>query len=182
MATNTVNHEMSESNAPVFPMREYLGIIYHRRWGFIFAFVIVACLGVLYTIHQPKIYEATNVVIINPEPPTIYALDSGSGAELYFRDTYYETQLKIMQSRNIAQRVVDDLGLSTDIDFLGLSEIKEPEILAKRMASVDAVAALLGMLRVDAVEGTRLVHIRIRQKNKRLFNHIPVIKKYQNGN
>lgn len=169
MANAPSSHEAAESSTSIFPMREYLDIILHRRWGFVFAFVIVGCLGALYTLHQPKIYEAVTAVIINPEPPTINALDSGNGAEQwYFRDTYYDTQLKVMQSRNVAQRVIDDLGLATDIDFLGLTEIKDPNILAKKMASVDAVSALLGMLRVEALNGTRLVNIRIRHKNPQM--------------
>ena len=169
MPAATASHETSESSASIFPMREYLDIILHRRWGFIFAFVVVGCLGVLYTLHQPKIYEATTAILINPEPPTINALDSGSGAEQwYFRDTYYDTQLKVMQSRHVAQRVIDDLGLATDPEFLGLTEIKDPAILSKKLASKDAVSALLDMLRVDAVNGTRLVHIRIRHRNPQM--------------
>ncbi|MBQ1266201.1 MAG: hypothetical protein IIY06_05470, partial [Proteobacteria bacterium] len=60
-----------QANAPVFPIREYLGILYQRKLGFILAAILIICLGVTYTMHQPVIYEASTTVIIDPEPPTI---------------------------------------------------------------------------------------------------------------
>ena len=169
MATDNASRETTESSTPIFPIREYINIIRHRRWGFILAFVAVGCLGTLYTLRQPKIYEASTAVIINPEPPTINPVDSVASAEQwYFRDTYFDTQLRVMQSRNVGQRVVDDLGLATDIEFLNLTEVKDPAIIAKRIGSVDPVGMLLGMLRIEAVAGTRIVNIRIRHRNPQM--------------
>ncbi len=155
-----------QANAPVFPIREYLGILYQRKLGFILAAILIICLGVTYTMHQPVIYEASTTVIIDPEPPTISPVETmDAGQQWYMRDTYYDTQLRIMQSRNVAQRVVNDLGLAQDIDFLGLTEVKDPEKLAKAIQNRDPVSMLLGRLRVDAIAGTRLVKIAIRDRD-----------------
>ena len=154
---------------PVFPIREYLHILWHRRWGVIIAFLVTAGLGVLYTMKQPKIYEAVTAVIINPEPPTINPLDSSAAAEQWFlRDTYYDTQLKVMQSRNVASRVIEDLGLATDVDFFELGDVKDPAVVMKRIESSDPVARLLSMLKVESIANTRLVNIRIRNRDPRL--------------
>ncbi|MBO4350311.1 MAG: polysaccharide biosynthesis tyrosine autokinase [Proteobacteria bacterium] len=154
-----------DSQSSVFPVREYLDILWRRRWGVILAFVIVVGLGALYTLHQPKIYEAVTAVIINPEPAAITPLDASATEQWFIRDTYYDTQLKVMQSRYVAQRVVDDLGLASNIEFLGLKDVHDPALVAKRMASIDPVSRLLGMLKVEAVIGTRLVNIRVKNQN-----------------
>lgn len=166
---STVQTEIHEHhNAPIFPIREYLDIVWRRRWGFILAFIITACLGAVYTLKQPKIFEASTAVIINPEPPTINPVDSNGSEQWFIRDTYYDTQLRVMQSRNVAQRVIDDLGLQNDIEFLELEDVKDPQILAKRLASADPVAKLLSKLKIEAVNGTRLVNIKVKNRNPEL--------------
>lgn len=159
----------SSKQASIFPVREYIDVVMRRRWGFILAFALVMVLGVLYTLKQPKFYLATTAVIINPEPATINPLDSNeSQQQWYLRDTYYDTQLRVMQSRHVAQRVIDDLGLAADLDFLGLSKIKDPDLLEKRLAVADPVATLLLQLKVEAVIGTRLVNIKVQNENPEL--------------
>ena len=163
---------MSESSehpkTSSFPIREYLDIVWRRRWGFVLAFVAVSCLGVLYTMRQPKVYEATTAVIINPESQTINPFESSAADQWYLRDTYYDTQLRVLQSRLVAQRVVDDLGLANDPAFLGLSQIKDPVLLQKKMAAADPVSILLSKLKVESVAGTRLANIRVRNENPEL--------------
>lgn len=155
--------------ASIFPVREYIDVVMRRRWGFILAFALVMILGVLYTINQPKSYLATTAVIINPEPPTINPLDSNeSQQQWYLRDTYYDTQLRVMQSRHVAERVINDLGLAADLEFLSLAKIKDPDLLEKRLLTADPVATLLLQLKVEAVIGTRLVNIRVQNENPEL--------------
>ena len=165
---SNVQTDIQDNQAPIFPIREYLDIVWRRRWGFILAIAITVCLGAVYTMRQPKIYEASTAVIINPEPPTINPVDSNGSEQWYLRDTYYDTQLRVMQSRNVAQRVIDDLDLKNDIEFLELEDIKDPQILTKRIASADPVAKLLSKLKIEAVNGTRLVHIKVKNKNPEL--------------
>ncbi len=165
--TNT-SQEKAHSDASGFPIREYVDILWRRRWGIIVAMGIIGCLGAFYTIRQPKIYEAVTAVIINPEPPTINPVDSTSSEQWYLRDTYYDTQLKVMQSRNVAQRVVDDLGLATNITFLGLQDVTDAGLLEQKMIKIDPVARLIGMLKIEAVSGTRLVNIHVKNKDPEL--------------
>lgn len=168
MHTRIENNESNKYNASIFPIREYLNDIWRQKLGFILAFVVVACLGAAYTVRQPKIYEATTVVIIDPEPPTINPVDSSSSDLWYMRDTYYDTQLKIMQSRHVAKRAVEDLNLAADPEFLELENIQDPMLLEARIKSADPIALLLSKLKVEAVVGTRLVNIRVKNRNPEL--------------
>lgn len=154
-----------DTNETIFPIRDYIDILWRRRWGFILSFVCVCALGTLYTIRQPKIFEAATTVIINPEPPTVSPVEASSSDQWYLRSTYYDTQLKVMQSRLVAQRVVDDLNLATDVEFLGLSQIKDPELLQNAIANADPVARVLSGLHIESVAGTRLVKIRVKNRD-----------------
>ncbi len=165
MPVQSDNIDSAKSAQPIFPIREYLSDIWRQKLGFILAFIIVACIGAAYTMNQPKIYEAVAVVIINPEPPTINPVDSAAADQWYMRDTYYDTQLKVMQSRLVAQRVIQDLNLAKNPDFLELDGIENPDLLEKRIESANPVSFLLSKLKVESVAGTRLVNIRVKHKN-----------------
>ncbi len=164
-------NEVSENKpteGAVFPIRDYLDIIWRRRWGVLIAMVLTGCLGTVYTLRQPKIYEAVTAVIINPEPPTINPVDQSAAEQWFIRDTYYDTQLKVMQSRNVAKRVIDDLGLDGNLEFLGLDAITDKTLLENRLKSSDPVARLLSMLRIESINGTRMVNIRVKNRNPEL--------------
>jgi capsular exopolysaccharide synthesis family protein len=130
-----------------------------KHWVTMVSCVIFAGgIALLYSKSQPKIYEATTMLEINPHADQpLGEKDDGSsldiGAGLYW-DTreYYETQYKIMTSDRVLRTVVRDLALATDADFLGLK--KRPEIPVPEDAVIEA---LRGRLIVDPVKNSRLV-------------------------
>lgn len=152
------------SHEQALSIREYFGVVRKRFWSFALCLLIIASLGVIYTLKQPKIYQATTAVIINPEPPTINALDNVDSQQWYLRDTYYDTQLKVMHSRNVAKRVVDDLALATNLEFLGFEKITQKDELQKKLAAVDPVSHLLSLITIESVPATRLVNIKVRHQ------------------
>jgi succinoglycan biosynthesis transport protein ExoP len=130
-----------------------------KHWVTMVSCVIFAGgIALLYSKSQPKIYEATTMLEINPHADQpLGEKDDGSsldiGAGLYW-DTreYYETQYKIMTSDRVLRTVVRDLALATDADFLGLK--KRPETPVPEDAVIEA---LRGRLIVDPVKNSRLV-------------------------
>ncbi|MGI5829963.1 MAG: GumC family protein [Bradymonadia bacterium] len=160
--THAINAQVQQNQA--MPIREYISVIRKRFWLFVLCFMIISALGIIYTLKQPRIYQATTAVIINPEPPTINAIDNYDTQQWYLRDTYYDTQLKVMHSRNVAQRVVDDLALASNLEFLGFDKIKQSDVLQKMLEDVDPVSHLLGMITIESVPATRLVYIKVRHQ------------------
>jgi succinoglycan biosynthesis transport protein ExoP len=130
-----------------------------KHWVTMTSCVIFAGgLALLYSKSQPKIYEATTMIEINPHADQpLGEKDDGSsldiGAGLYW-DTreYYETQYKIMISDRVLRSVVRDLSLATDADFLGLKKRPDPPL-----SEDTVVEALRGRLMVDPVKNSRLV-------------------------
>lgn len=90
---------------------DYWAIILKRRW------VVLACLVVVFTtvaigtLKEKPIYEGKVLVEIDPEPPSVVNFKEVVSVNPVDIDAYLETQYKILKSRSLAQRVVDDLQL-----------------------------------------------------------------------
>jgi succinoglycan biosynthesis transport protein ExoP len=142
----------------------YLGIL-RRRWPLVFL-VMVVSVGVtaFITLRMTKIYRATTTVRIETQAPQVLGKDieavdeMGSGAG-WANIEYYETQYKIIASRDVASRVVREFKLNEDPDFL---EIPEEERHPFKPVSVEEAAETLQeMLTVEPVKDSRIVSIHV---------------------
>jgi capsular exopolysaccharide synthesis family protein len=96
-----------------------------KRWPFVVLSVIVAtAIAFVYTYRQPKVYEATCQVIIEPLAPQVLpgakdVVELGTGT-YWANKEFYETQYRIIQSTSVGQRTAEKLGLQYDPDYAGL--------------------------------------------------------------
>lgn len=153
-------------------LREYWGVIVKRLWTVVLVFVVIVTGVGLYTFQQPKIYEASVTVIIDFEPPSVFgdAIDeTGVGqASWLMLKQYFETQLQVIKSRHVAERVVRDHGLAENLEFLGLDKITDEEVLSRELEESDPAQQLLDMLSVEPEKETRMVHIKVQHESAQL--------------
>ncbi len=136
------------------------------RWVALSVLVGVVSVVMIWTIGQPRIYEASASVdieqstqqILGSSVQDVVTLSPGS---YWFAKEYYETQYRIIASRAVAQRVVDKLALAQDVDFLGLSQIRDEAERRLAMQGADPVAVLQSRVRVEPVKGTYLADIKV---------------------
>jgi succinoglycan biosynthesis transport protein ExoP len=135
-----------------------------KRWRVIALTALLVCAGgFLWTYRAPKIYSATCTIIIDPSAPRVFnnnvseVVEMGSGS--YWADLqFYQTQYKIIASKDIAQKVVERLGLGADPDF--------PTPHAGLPGQVrDVVGALMGETSVKPVKDSRLALIAVEDRN-----------------
>jgi capsular exopolysaccharide synthesis family protein len=136
------------------------------RWVALSVFVAFVSLVLIWTIGQPRIYEASASVDIEQTAPQILGNSVQDVVTLtpgnyWFSKEYYETQYRIISSRAVGQRVVDKLGLAQDIDFLGLNRIRDEAERRKALQEGDPVAVLQSRIHVVPVKDTYLAEIRI---------------------
>lgn len=90
---------------------DYWAIILKRRW------IVLACLVVVFTtvaigtLKEKPVYQGNVLIEIDPEPPSVVNFKEVVSVNPVDIDAYLETQYKILKSRSLAQRVVDDLQL-----------------------------------------------------------------------
>jgi capsular exopolysaccharide synthesis family protein len=154
----------AQSESLSVDVMRYLHVLFRRRWVILVTLAAVVVGAGFYTLRQPKVYSATASLIIDTSAPRVLdnqvqeVVDTGTGA-YWFNKEHFETQYKVIVSRAVSKRVVDKLGLDSDLSFLGLSNVKDPAGLKDVLSRVDAVAVLQSKIRVRPVKDSRMVYV-----------------------
>jgi len=136
-----------------------------KHWILTVTITVGVALAVgFYTLSQKKIYQASTTIQVDPTPPRPLGNDISAGADIYggaywSNKEYFDTQMKVIQSRRIAERTVRILGLNRDGAFM--QNLPAGQKGAPTEASVESAAqAVRSRLRVEPEKNTRLVIIR----------------------
>lgn len=92
-------------------LRDYLKIIYKRRYTALVFFLIVCAIVIIGTLSTTPVYRATTKVLIEKVEP--YNLTMMSPYYSPYDPEYYETQYQLIKSKAVAQKVVSMLSLET---------------------------------------------------------------------
>lgn len=98
-------------------LKEYLEIIVRRRWFALSAFLLVIVLVLAYTFFAPKKYIAETVLMIEPNSSRTLSLQEALTMEPSAQE-FYQTQYRIISSRTLAERVINDLKLYKMEEFV----------------------------------------------------------------
>jgi polysaccharide biosynthesis transport protein len=133
-----------------------------KGWYMMVAAVILGgAVSLLYSKTLPKVYQASSLIEFVPDvvQPMGRKEDMGRywGMTLDSRE-YYETQYYLMTSDLVLGKIVRDLNLQSDKDFLGFKP-------GQPVPLTDAIAMLRDRVRVDPIKMSRLVYIRCEDTN-----------------
>ncbi len=134
-------------------LREYLRIVRKHVWLVVACFVVVVGAVAMATYVQQPIYSAATRALIEREGPRVVNIQEvtplgGESAE------FFQTQVQIIRSRPVIQRVIDTMGL-----------IERRPSLAR---AKDPVETFLGSVKVEPVRNTRLVEIRVEDTDPKM--------------
>ncbi|MDO6475427.1 polysaccharide biosynthesis tyrosine autokinase [Alteromonas sp. 1_MG-2023] len=93
----------------VIDITQYLRIFTRRKWSIIVSIMVVVALGIVYILNATPIYQASAKIQADPVQPNASAQDNYVLNSMIF--LFYETQYEIIQSRKVAETVVDKLNL-----------------------------------------------------------------------
>jgi polysaccharide biosynthesis transport protein len=124
-------------------LRDYLGIVWRRRWVLITCVVALVSTVTVGTFLQTPIYTATAKVLIEREAPRVVSFQEVSRIDA--TQDYYQTQYEIIRSRPLVEKVIDRLGLLEKRPALGKAR--------------DPVEALLRHVTIEPIRNSRLVGI-----------------------
>lgn len=130
--------------------RRGVEILVKRRWWFVFTAVLLFSFSIVVTRHQKPVYKATGLLHIDQVPPKVLSevnevVTLGSNSYVGVRQ-YYQAQLQILQSRDVAAMVVSRMGLARNDKFFGLDEKALKAITPKQKEMMMADADVTGML------------------------------------
>ena len=156
--------ELSLASANHFNIKSVLSVLSKRRWVIIGTFVPIFAAVAVYTLRQPKVFEASTSLIIEVAAPHILdsqvqdVSDSAASGYWWSRE-YTETQFKVITSRAVAERVVEKLGLDRDPAFLGLEGISDSKRRGELARLTDPASLLQSKISVIPVKDSRIARI-----------------------
>lgn len=156
---------------------DYLRVLHKRRWTAATTFLVVLVGTLLYVFTATPIYEAKTRLLIESENPNVVSFTEVIDEQSAKAD-YYQTQYNILQSRVLARKTLDRLGLWENEHFGGPA--RKPGFLsrmfsgsgqqrpASQAASQEtaeqarAIDRFLSSLTVSPIRNSRLVDLKFR--------------------
>ena len=123
----------------------YLWVLWSRRWLFVSILALTFASAWVFVLISTPIYRATATVLIESDSPRVVDIKDVTPGPGSKSSDYFMTQIKLIQSRNIVDGVIERLKLRERI----------PEIRGAR----DPYGAFLNFLFVDAIKNTQLVTV-----------------------
>lgn len=169
-------------------LKDYLAIIRKRKWVVIIFSAVLIGLVTAYSFRATPIYEATAQIIIESQAYPVTRAEQDLNMDIREND-YYQTQYNLLQSRSLALKVIQELGLWKEftpaqpskaggktpnvksavnglLPNIGQKPLSKPALVQATAASFtdwgDVVNWYLSKLKVDPVKGTRLINISFR--------------------
>ncbi len=169
-------------------LRDYWKVIRKRQWMIIAFFLIVEMVTAIGTFTMKPIYRGTATIQINKENPQIVDFKEILAVNTMDLD-YYQTQYKILESRNLARRVVQSAKLSGHPEFLPAPQTPFQHWKSKILTPIAAlfspsernaasakdpsesekenelISQLLKKLKIEPIRNSRLVKIHFDSKD-----------------
>lgn len=124
-------------------IEDYLRTLRVHRWWILAITLGCALLGGIRLAQKPNLYRSTAKILIETQAPQVVQFRE-IAPMTGLATQFILTELKIINSRAVAERVLEELNLAA---FPPFSKVKDP------------VAHLQGMIEVDQIRGTKLVEI-----------------------
>ena len=153
-------------------LRDYLQVILRRKWIVLTFFIAVFTTVTIGTFLMRPLYKSTVTIKIDKENPNILQFKDVYAVERPEED-YYQTQYKVLKSRNLARRVIRQTKLDIDPEFSGKREegVKLASFIQKEKPikedGVDSglVDRFLDRIEVAPQQKSRLVNVTFRSYN-----------------
>ena len=108
-AVQTPQTNVNFDNEEIIDLGQYWRTIKRAKWSIIAVTFVCLLIGGLIASSAVPIYRASAKILADPQQPNANRNEQYIASALVF--LYYETQYEIIKSRNIAETVVDKLGL-----------------------------------------------------------------------
>ncbi|MFB9135746.1 GumC family protein [Vibrio olivae] len=187
-----LDNSIPQNEEKIIDIGKYFTLI-KRNWLKVSLFTILVTIVTALIVFSltPK-YTATATLLIEPEVQKVVSFEDLVGVDTS-KKGYYQTQIEILKSRQISQRVVDKLNLDEYPEFnssliterslistiryriksffsMLLGKKKEPMSDEAREARIrqNVVNSVQGHINVTAIDGTQLVNIEFTSKDPEL--------------
>jgi succinoglycan biosynthesis transport protein ExoP len=138
-------------------LRDYLRIIYKRRYTAFTFFIIVFIVVLIGTLSTTPVYKASTKVLLEKVEPS--NLSMMYPYYMPYDPEFYETQYQLIKSTSVAQKVVNMLSLETTYEsyFKGAKKVFSNDDLASRTNMLADIIS--GGITVSPIKNSKIVNI-----------------------
>lgn len=165
--------EWDEDDGP--DLRGYLRVVLDYKWAILGFAGVLTLLTALFVSGLPPVYQATATILIESEEENVVSIEEVYGIP-GANDHYFETQNRILQSRHLAEKVIDRLRIAEHPEYdpalrepgllqsflarLPLQSSSEPQPVNPRDLRNGLVGQFRGNLEVRPIRNSQLITIR----------------------
>jgi len=135
-------------------LKEYLYVLRNRLWVILTTVFIIVTIVTIVSYRLPKIYRSSATLQLEWQGTTVVPVFEGvyEPVAAYDYNNYFETQYRLLQSRNVSSMVLEDPEFAVLPVFAG---------------EKDPVAKLRKMIQVQPIKNSQLVHVAVEDKDPR---------------
>ena len=137
-------------------LRSYWDILSRRRWEVLACILAVVTLVTIYSFKAKPVYRATARLEIEAETPMIQSFKDLYG-NLPTDESFLETQVKVLQSDNLAWHTIEQLKLADNPDFVSASDQTSQEAPDSPIRRAQLMRKFQGALDVSLIRSTHMV-------------------------
>ena len=97
-------------------LKDYWRIIMNRRWLVLAVFLVIVVAVFIKSVTTVPVYRATSQILIERANPNILRTEELFAIDPSGQD-FYQTQYKVIESRSLARRVIEETGLARQPEF-----------------------------------------------------------------
>ena len=160
------------------------GMIWKRRWSALTFLLLVVTIVSVYTFSEKPVYKASTLLRINKDDLKVLSMQEFVAAD-ETTDELIRTEVEVLYSHDLAEKVADVLNLAADADFQRELQPRFPYSMVAQLPGRGTrteltdeqrreavVERLLAMLDVDPIRGSRLVRLSIYSRSNKLAAEI----------
>ena len=103
--------DFSDWDAEEVHLRDYLDVIFRRRWLIISFLMLTFISTLILTLASPKIFKASSSIEVTPQDQKVTKFEEVVASEVRVQE-FYQTQVDLLQNNELARRVIETLELA----------------------------------------------------------------------
>ena len=143
-----------------FDLVRYWVLLKKYKWLILAVLVIVVTITTAASLRKPRIFRATTLIQINRSLPKVVSFEDLAQSSYYYGSEFYETQYRLLKSRNFATKVIDYLHLDQLPAFNPQHNEKSSPLASQNPELMAEIAqTFLQKFTIEPIQNTTLVNI-----------------------
>jgi len=184
----STNAYSSQHDEDEINLSEYIRILSIHKWSIIGFAIVTTLLVILVVFSIEPVYQATATILIESEEENVISIEEVYGIP-GSNDEYFETQNQILQSRDLAEKVISTLDIPTHPEFdpdmqdpeplhtvlswLPAGLLDDDEIVPDYAVHNSIVEQFRDSLKVAPIRNSQLINITFESTDPRLTEIVP---------